>query len=277
MEYIYHISKVQRWVKVFSRFSLLAFLPLLLACDHIAEGDQLIYVPLPPAKRVVLLEDFTGQRCSNCPTGTTIIESLLASENGDNLIAVAIHSGPLGKTANQKSLLSLATETGNEYFDRWMTGKGQPIGQINRLGAMEYQYWTNKVLEEMKKESYVEMQLTAMLQDGQIVISVEEKSLKGIFNGKVQVWVTEDGIVDSQYMPDGKVNREYVHNHVFRTAVNGTWGEDFTVNEGNTEKQTYTQAVAPVWNTANLSIVAFVYNDDGVEQAVKAKVEELKI
>jgi hypothetical protein len=37
-------------------------------------------------------------------------------------------------------------------------------------------------------------------------------------------------------------------------------------------KQTLTQAVDASWNTANLSIVAFVYNDNGVEQAVKTKV-----
>ena len=84
--------------------------------------------------------------------------------------------------------------------------------------------------------------------------------------------VLEDGITAMQLMPDGSANREYVHNHVLRTAVNGAWGESFTINEGETKQQTLSQAVDSKWNTANLSIVAFVYNDDGVEQAVKTKV-----
>ncbi len=29
----------------------------------------------------------------------------------------------------------------------------------------------------------------------------------------------------------------YVHNHVFRAAVNGTWGEDVTVDEGEIAKE----------------------------------------
>ena len=34
------------------------------------------------------------------------------------------------------------------------------------------------------------------------------------------------------------------------------------------------QLLDAVWNVANLSVVAFVYNDAGVEQVVKAPVTE---
>ena len=53
-------------------------------------------------------------------------------------------------------------------------------------------------------------------------------------------------------------------------------GEDFTVKEGETKTQTYQQTVDAKWNTENLSIVAFVYNGNGVEQAVKVKVKSEK-
>lgn len=270
-EHVYNVvARVKRLL------CLLFFLPLLTACDHIADDEQLIYVPQPPAKRVVLLEDYTGQRCNNCPKGTEIIDSLLASENSESLIAVAIHSGPLGKTANQKSLLSLATETGNEYFDRWMTGQGQPVGQINRHGAVGYQNWTSQVQKEMQKETFVDMLLSAGISEDQIHIHVEEMSRKGSFIGKVQVWVLEDSIVDSQVMSDGTVNRNYVHNHVFRTAANGTWGEDVIIGEGMKAEQAMTVPLDAKWNVGHLSVVAFAYNDNGVEQAVKEKVETIQ-
>ena len=44
------------------------------ACDYIAEDERLIEVEAAQAKRVVLLEDFTGQLCVNCPLGTEVIE-----------------------------------------------------------------------------------------------------------------------------------------------------------------------------------------------------------
>ena len=57
-------------------------------------------------------------------------------------------------------------------------------------------------------------------------------------------------------------------------AANGAWGEDITVEEGETIKKSVTVPLNSAWNKDNLSIVAFVYNDNGVVQAVKAKVVE---
>ena len=83
------------------------------------------------------------------------------------------------------------------------------------------------------------------------------------------MWLIEDGIVALQMMPDGSSNDDYVHNHVFRAAVNGTWGEDVTVKEGEATNKQYTYTLPENWNAENVSVVAFVYSDNGVEQTVK--------
>jgi hypothetical protein len=242
---------------------------LLTACDHIAEGDELIHVKQEPAQRVVLLEDFTGQRCVNCPLGSEVIEQLQEAY-GDNVVAVGIHGGPLGFKGNAKNV-GLATDLGDEYYNHWNL-EYQPVGLINRHGAVNYADWAKVVKEELAKTAAIGMTASATLQDGTINIVVEAAGKEGTVSGKLQVWVLEDGITAMQMMPDGSTNRDYVHNHVFRAAVNGSWGDIFTINEAETMKQTLTQAVDASWNTANLSIVAFVYNDNGVEQAVKTKV-----
>ena len=249
---------------------LFALIFLFVACDHIAEGDELIYVKPEPAQRVVLLEDFTGQKCVNCPFGSEIIEQLQEAY-GDNLVAVGIHSGKLGFKGNANNV-GLATDLGDEYYNHWNL-EYQPVGLINRHGAVNYTDWAKAVKEELAKPSAIDLKTSAVLKDGSIDIAVEVTGKGGTVNGKLQVWVLEDGITAMQLMPDGSTNRDYVHNHVLRTAVNGTWGEDFAISEGATKKQTFTQAVDAKWNTTNLSIVAFVYNDNGVEQATKAKVK----
>ena len=73
-------------------------------------------------------------------------------------------------------------------------------------------------------------------------------------------------------MPDGSINKGYVHNHVLRTAVNGTWGEAIHLAAGEQKTQQLTQAISSDWNAEKLSIVAFVYNDNGVEQAIKTNI-----
>jgi hypothetical protein len=59
---------------------------------------------------------------------------------------------------------------------------------------------------------------------------------------------------------------------VLRAAVNGLWGDAFAIDEGEWKTQVMSQAVEDAWNPENLSVVAFVYNDQGVQQAVKGKV-----
>ena len=248
---------------------LFALISLFVACDHISEGNELIYVKQKPAQRVVLLEDFTGQKCVKCPFGTEVIEQLL-KVYGDTVVAVGIHSGLLGFKGNANNV-GLATDLGDEYYNHWNL-EYQPVGLINRHGAVNYTDWAKAVKEELAKTAAIDLKASAALKDGSIDIAIEAVGKDGTVSGKLQIWVLEDGITAMQMMPDGSLNRDYVHHHVLRTAVNGTWGEEFTVDEGETKKQTYTQAIDPKWNTANLSIVAFVYNDNGVEQAVKTKV-----
>lgn len=90
--------------------------------------------------------------------------------------------------------------------------------------------------------------------------------------GKLQVWLIEDNIVDKQQMPDGTTNSNYVHNHVFRTAVNGRDGEDFNIAWNEEKTVTNTYVLDESWKPENMSVVAFVYNDSGVQQAVKVPV-----
>lgn len=264
------INTVKWSVKRTLPFYLFILLPFFSACSHIDEGDRLIYVKPANVSRRVLLEDFTGQRCVNCPKGTAIIEQLL-EEYGDAVIAVGIHGGPLGFKGNAK-MTGLATDVGDEYYNHWQL-EYQPVGLVDRHGAVNYTDWTKAVKDELAKVAPLDIMARADLSGDDIHITVTLTGTDGNTNGKLQVWLLEDGITALQMMPDGTTNRDYVHNHVLRTPVNGTWGEDFSIKEGETKTVNHTQALDPSWNAAQLSIVAFVYNDQGVLQATKAKVE----
>lgn len=244
---------------------------ILAACDHIPEAERLIYEKPEPAQRVVLLEDFTGQRCTNCPKATDAIEQLQETY-GEALVAVGIHGGPLGFAGNAR-LTGLATETGDVYYNHWNL-EYQPIGLVNRRAPVNYPEWAAAVKDELAKPAPLHLVGKAVLTDNTINIQISVYGTDGTVAGKLQVWLLEDGITALQLMPDGTSNMEYIHNHVFRTAVNGIWGEDFIIKEGETDQKTMTQALEPNWNPEKLSIVSFVYNDSGVQQAVKFKVKD---
>ena len=107
-----------------------------------------------------------------------------------------------------------------------------------------------------------------------LTTTVGADGVNGTVNGKLQVWIVEDGVPALQMMPDGKSNKEYIHNHVFRAAVNGTWGEDVTVKEGETTTKQYQYKLPETWNADNIAVVAFVYNDGGVENVAKKHLVE---
>lgn len=247
------------------------------SCSNIDEGDRFIEVnPVNPEEvgRAILIEDFTGQRCVNCPTGTKIINGIVEAYGEDNVIAVGIHSGPLGFAGNSKAV-GLMTDTGNEYYTRWdkENKMGQPWVIFNRKTSPDSQYynWAAQVSTIISEKANLSVNIANAYDADKrtLTTTVGADGVNGTVNGKLQVWIVEDGVPALQMMPDGSANKEYVHNHVFRAAVNGTWGEDVTVKEGETTTKQYSYVLPEAWVADNIAVVAFVYNDGGVENVAK--------
>ena len=237
------------------------------ACSHIDESDRLIYVKPADVKRRVLLEDFTGQRCVNCPKASDEIKALQEQYGEDHVIAVGIHSGPLG-FYTKGDYLGLSTEVGDEYYDHWAL-EYQPVGLIDRGAPLEYTAWNARIREELEKTAPVKIDIELHQNDNQLTVRAEVMGIDGTTSGKLQLWLTEDGITAFQMMPDGTRNMEYIHRHVFRTAVNGTWGDDVSINEGYVFEHDYKVALSADWKRENLSVIAFVYDESGVLQVSK--------
>ena len=252
-------------------YILTILLPLAMAaCSHIDESDRLIYVKPAEVKRRVLLEDFTGQRCVNCPKASEEIKTLQMQYGEDYVIAVSIHSGPLGFRTND-NFVGLSTDEGDEYYNHWSL-EYQPVGLIDRGAPMEYTAWNASIREELEKTAPVDIDIFLNRNNDQLTIRAVVRGIDGTTNGKLQLWLTEDSVTAFQLMPDGTRNMEYVHQHVFRKAVNGTWGEPVVVAEGETfTTQDYRLTVPQGWKADNLSVVAFLYNNQGVLQVIKQK------
>lgn len=252
------------------------------SCSNIDEGDRLIYVKPAEVGRAILIEDFTGQRCINCPTGTEIINGIVDTYGEDNVIAVGIHSGPLGFAGNSKTV-GLMTDTGNEYYTRWdkENKMGQPWVVFNRKTSPDSHYnnWAAMVGTIISEKANLSVKIANAYDAATrtLTTTVGADGVNGTVNGKLQVWIVEDGVKALQMMPDGKSNKEYIHNHVFRAAVNGTWGEDVTVKEGETTTKQYQYVLPEAWNADNIAIVAFVYNDGGVENVAKKHLVEHEV
>ena len=260
--------------KLYYIFLMWAALGLMVACDEVSVNDRLIYVEPPQVSRAVLIEDYTGQYCVNCPRATEEIERLIEQYGDSIVIAVAIHSGPFGKSKGEPS--PLYTEVGDMYFNTWGMS-AQPIGLIDRLfGSTPFSYtdWAGGVNYEVAIDPPVSF-LTDIDYDAETrdaAIEVQTIGLdSALVSGKLQVWLVEDSIDSFQLMPDGSREEHYNHMHVFRASVNDPWGDALSVSHGQVAVKNYELKLDPAWVPEHCSVVTFLYDDSGVHQVAKKR------
>ena len=191
----------------------------------------------------VLIEDFTGHRCPNCPSAA---EELAALQNyyGDKVIGIAIHpssqafSTPSPLTSSSYTY-DFRTEFGDDIDDVFeLTTVGLPRGMVNRVGfdtdhQLGKDEWSSAVQTELAKDPIFGITLSSNVSSGNGTISVTAKALTNINLDKTEeiedynivICLTENGIIEWQKDNTAGDIEEYEHNHVLRTILNTTFGE----------------------------------------------------
>lgn len=275
----------------FTLFGLAAL--LLTSCDVINEEDRFKNAVLPPPAepvRRVLIEDFTGHRCKNCPKASKEIKALDSLFPG-RIVAIAIHAGPSNFTG---TTVDYPTDWTTPFGNDWATFYDvnfQPVGMVSRrdwtaTGSSHlklYPGWAEESNNIFALDPAIELGITGNFNatSGQISGSVEgEFLLNGTSDLKVMVVLTESKIIDNQLMPDDTRNPSYEHNHVFRTSFTGSWGEDFFSGAHDTTTTAsfaFTGNVNPNWNSNNCHVIAYVFNPTTFEvmQAIEVALADL--
>lgn len=232
-------------------------------------------------QRTVLLEEFTGARCANCPAGAELAQQL-ADESGNRVIIISIHSS--GAFAlPYAGEIDFRTTQGDKIENMLGKAQGYPSASINRKlfddklnQIVTSPSWSNFINKELAEEPVIDIQINASLNNNLINVTCNLNLLKDIPNDvKLSVVILEDDIVSPQNVNSVKID-DYVHQHVFRTMMTPFDGELIATeaSSGDMISKTYQLNEIPAeWNINKLSIVAFVHGNgtEGVYQAAKAK------
>lgn len=87
---------------------------------YVSQGLWPTFTANTNTQRNVLIEDFTGHQCVNCPASTANMEQLIAT-NPEHIFGLAIHAGPTGLTGFQV--------TSSEYTEVLYCDAGLEIGK----------------------------------------------------------------------------------------------------------------------------------------------------
>ena len=274
--------------------TLLSFILIFASCD-VEEGpfinDYDLYVN--PDKKV-LIEDFTGHTCPNCPDAAREIEAI-HNIYGDQIIAMALHvsksfARPFPISQAPKFQYDFRTKWGNDWDSFYeISNAGLPRGMVNRVGYSDESHklgkdeWANAVANELKKEINFKIYISS--NEASISITSEvQNNINADYN--LAVCLTESNIIDWQ--KDGGIEVEdYEHNHVLRSVLvdealsnsnNYFSGQQIeriinydltTLEDFNIDYSMNTAELgngnAGGWNANNMSVVAYIYNTNTKE------------
>ena len=251
----------------------------LLACDIIDSNYREQPRSIDPDGnkniRKVLLEEFTGFKCGYCPPANKTANDLNNLYHG-RFVVVTIHAGSLAMPDDVHTY-DFQTNVGTEINDAFGI-KSNPIGVVNRAPfndalLIKQDKWEQAAKTFFEKEPQMLINIKSNYSknvDSLISVKVDVSYLdKGSANQRLSVFVIEDSIVQYQkwYNHTPNDNYDYVHHHVLRASMNGTWGDLLgTVAKGGKVEKSYNMLIPKdsegkfLWKPEKIKIVAFVHN-----------------
>jgi hypothetical protein len=279
-------SILKRFALQISRILLLLF--LIASCDIIdapfkENTDNGGPVTGNPIK--ILLLDFTGHTCKSCPKAHQTIENLKGLY-GDRLIPVAFHLGYFARPLSSgKFTTDFRTPEGTlleGYFD-FISFPTGTVQSFSRERLEPYASWPASVATRIAGDSPLKIEIGTEYLPGLHALSAHiTASAVNAVSGplKLAVYLVEDGIIDWQKNEDLDPMDvpDYVHNHLFRTSLNGLWGEPFGTADGIVKGYQgmihLSKNLDAGWKAENCVIIAFVYQAETMEVV---QVESVKV
>lgn len=241
----------------------------------------------------VLLEDFTGHTCTNCPAAAVVAKNI-EDANGGNVIVMSVHAS-VGGGFQQPSLpnypLDHRTDAGNAYAIA-MNMTLNPSGTINRaITNGEYSAfssdWSNLVNTQLAKtpDFNIQCAFNYYPQTSGLFLHLETEVLndvQGTFD--IVSLLVRDTLIADQEFPQGLHEEEYDHHSVLTDNISDIWGTPIIDGQSTSGTKLYNNYtyVVPSSDTDssykinNLSVITFISDRDTyeVKQVIKTPLFE---
>jgi len=237
-----------------------------------------------PQDKVVYIEEFTGVRCPNCPTGASTIETIIEA-HPKQVVSLSFHVGQKMTAPIEQNKQDFRPDQGdimvqsiwgaevevkpNATFDRDFLNGSTSIMQNT------YTSWPGVFAADLAKNptTPVNLYLTSSYNKttGRYDIVATVKYTQDIsYSHALNIYISEDGIVDAQELSPVEIIDDYVFNHVFRkTLTDPTSGEIILPDMATKQKGLVyiyrtslkidpTVKSQSLWNPDNMKVTAFV-------------------
>ena len=230
--------------------------------------------------KTVLIKDFTGVRCVNCPAAAEAVHELQHNLGEEHVIIMSVHAGSLAQPVGL--FPDLTTPEGNEWY---MDNSSNPLFSVDYValtsGHTLYVDQIDAPLSDALAEEQTFEIFTAVTYDDETRQLDMEADVVATADVEGDFYVTacllEDSIVGRQVVPGG-IDTAYVFRNVFRGTVNGADGDLFLdgpvyINDEYIYK--YSIELDPAFNADQCYFLAYVYDktDGKIMQTALKKIK----
>jgi len=241
-------------------------------------------------KPFVLLEEYTGHKCNNCPLATQKSRQLADYYRG-KLILMSVHASNLADP-DPKYTLDLRTPEGTQWYTDYAVSY-VPRALFNRalIGGsypVNSDQWGMAVESQMAKPVMTGLKVIAAYNSTTKEISA---SVTAWFKRKISAganicfYIIEDSIQGLQSNKDTAAGttpdiNPYYFNETFRASMNGLYGELLTASVDTTKTYSYTKKFTvtdPSWVPGRLSLISTITDLSASSNGVIIGVNKVKI
>ena len=226
--------------------------------------------------RILLLEEFTTEKCPNCPGAAEKIHNLLyGPDNLERQVAVVCHHAGYNTDG-----FTTSTDLAYEWFYNNEGGTYAPALMYNRTpqtttsegtspvsGVGTQESIKQKIENIINQESALVITAQASYEDDdtRICVTVTGKRLRdfGLTKPRITVFLTEDNVLAGAQAGTG--TDTYYHQHLMR-GINSTWGEVISW-EGDSFTYTCAFDLDEDWKKNDLKVIASVGDYDSTNPA----------
>ena len=235
-------------------------------------------------KKYILLEDYTGHKCTNCPDAAIIAEQL-EDDTSLNVILVAIHASPDGsfQATDDVFIDDFTTEAGDTYVTEMPGMFANPMGTINRkntgLNNSVWHLvgsWENAVNQENNQVLLANIQIKKnhFASTNGLFIHTETE-FKSDMNGNYHlvIFLIRNSVIAPQKMSNGSTNYNYNHHSVLTDNINGVWGTEISSSNVSSGSKFYNDfsfelidpSIDSSFNIDNLSLITLLFERNTFE------------
>lgn len=276
--------------------SLLALFALVQSCKEVGPNINLhgngnsigdtTYIESPVATaqvKNVMIEEFTGVRCPNCPQGHQILATIKAA-HPDHVVAMSMHPiNSLGAPYNGLSVMDFRMQEVQDLFTGYYSNPGfEPCAGIDgqlfsgeTFVLIDKNKWASKVDAQLTGTTPVNIELSKTYDstNRQLTMVVELHYTQNVTEAnKLTVGLIESGMVTAQ-LNGSVIDTFYVHNDVLRSFITANTGDALsqTLEPGRVIRKVYQKVLDAAWKPENMKIVAYVHESQNSKAVYQAK------